>query len=156
MPTPTRPLEATDNATMHLVAVSRHDGVAGGIDTPPPTDFLPSSGSPAAAPTSASARTLALDALRLLPRLTDARRRPATWAHPIFGREVEVARAQLAPVRTRGALADSYRREAFHDLPGCLPDAEPGPVRIAYALRWLELGDGIVGPTWSSMVGPCG
>ena len=89
MPILTRPLEATDNASMHLVAVSRHDGVAGGIDPSPLTDLPPSIGAPTAAPAAVLAAVLtavpAADALRLLPWLADARRRPTTWAHPSFG-----------------------------------------------------------------------
>jgi hypothetical protein len=51
---------------------------------------------------------------------------------------------RLAPVRTRAALASSFGREAFN-----VRTVEPragatsiGPVSVAYALRWLELGDG--------------
>ncbi|MFP5341343.1 MAG: hypothetical protein ACLGIJ_00250 [Candidatus Limnocylindria bacterium] len=54
-------------------------------------------------------------------------------------REIEAVRRHLAPFRSRAALARSYAREAFHVLPGPADD-EPGAVRLAYALRWLELG----------------
>ena len=80
---------------------------------------------------------------------------------PAFAREVDLIRAQLAPIRDRRGLAASFGREAFRtsDAPDAtqgvdaadLPDAI-GPVRVAYAVRWLELGRGIRQPTWSSLV----
>lgn len=101
---------------------------------------------------------LAFVAVRLLPRLGDRAKRPAAWATIEFGREVERIRAQLAPVRTRRSLQDAYRRESFWVASG--PDLhrpeDLSPVRLAYALRWLELCDGCVGPTWPAMMGPCG
>jgi hypothetical protein len=35
-----------------------------------------------------------------------------------------------------------------------VPDAPPGisPVRVAYAVRWLELGRGVRQPAWSQLV----
>jgi hypothetical protein len=56
------------------------------------------------------------------------------------------------PVRTRAALASSFGREAFNvavdddwraHAVGSLDASRPiGPVLVAYAIRWLELGDG--------------
>ena len=70
-------------------------------------------------------------------------------------------RAQLAPIRDRRGLAASCGREAFRTSARArrdagadaadLPDAI-GPVRVAYAVRWLELGRGIRRPAWSSLV----
>ncbi len=50
--------------------------------------------------------------------------------------------AQLAPIRSRTALLDSYRREALNVLlPTELAPQDPETVglEIAYMLRWLEL-----------------
>ena len=49
------------------------------------------------------------------------------------------------PVRTRAALASSFGREAFNlaiDEASTGDATSIGPVHVAYALRWLELGDG--------------
>ena len=74
---------------------------------------------------------------------------------PAFAREVDRVRAQLAPIRDRRGLAASFGREAFRirgasDPPD--PPAGIGPVRIAYAVRWLELGRGVRQPAWSQLV----
>ena len=90
---------------------------------------------------SAPARALALDARRLLRRSEDPAARPPAWSDPTFTAEVDVVRGHLAPLRTRRALADSFGREGFHrvhdDLERLRDDA---PVRLAYAIRWHELG----------------
>jgi hypothetical protein len=96
----------------------------------------------------APTRALALDALRLLRRLRDPARRPERWSQPAFSRETELVRAHLAPLRTRKALAASFGREAFHVTLDDTARENPGPVRLAYALRWLELGDGDLDPIW--------
>lgn len=151
----TLPPVATDRATSHTVAGPCPGGAPDDSVARPPTSLLPSDATPASGPRPAPSRALARDALRLLPRLSDASRRPARWIQPAFGREIEQVRTHLAVVRSRAALAESYRRESFHfGSPADVDDA--GPVRIAYALRWLELGDGVVGPTWAAMMGPCG
>jgi hypothetical protein len=65
-------------------------------------------------------------------------------------------RLHLRPIRSRVVLAASFGREAFHGVP-ILAFESPqerearraqgaGPVQVAYALRWLELGDGIDRP----------
>jgi hypothetical protein len=94
------------------------------------------------APTSPS-RELARRALDVLRRARQASP-PERWLEPRFGREVDLVRLHLAPVRTRAGLASSFGREAFNvrmDEPRpCAPSI--GPVDVAYALRWLELGDG--------------
>ena len=47
------------------------------------------------------------------------------------------------------ASAASFGREAFQSSHA--EDAEAaGPVTAAYAIRWLELGDGIPRPPWGS------
>jgi hypothetical protein len=55
---------------------------------------------------------------------------------------VDSIRRQLDPIRTRRALAASYGREAFHvsRAPTELENANAGAIKLAYALRWLELG----------------
>jgi hypothetical protein len=102
----------------------------------------------------APARALALDALRPLRRLRDPARRPKRWSQPAFGREIQLVRAHLAPLRTRKALAASYGREAFHLSMDAANRDDPGPVRLAYALRWLELGTGDVSRIWPAVVPP--
>ena len=98
-------------------------------------------------------RALALDALRLARLLPDSSRWPARWRQPAFGRDVERVRRRLARLRTQRTLAASYRREVF-DLLGPGSDrAEGSAIRVAYALCWLELEDGAVGPSWPAMIG---
>jgi hypothetical protein len=99
-------------------------------------------------------RELARRALDVLRRARLASP-PERWLRPGFGREVDLVRQHLAPVRTRAALAGSFGREAFNiagsdtrfqESPTGLgaSHAAPsiGPVHVAYTLRWLELGDG--------------
>ena len=104
-------------------------------------------------PPPSPARELARRALDVLRRARLASP-PERWLRPGFGREVDLVRLHLGPVRTRAALAGSFGREAFNiaadDRGAERPDraVEPveaasiGPVHVAYALRWLELGDG--------------
>ncbi len=101
----------------------------------------------ARAATLTPARTLTLVALATLRRARNADDRPARWATPAFGREVDLIRLHLAPIRTRLGLAASFGREAFHADPTADAGA-PGPVTAAYTLRWLELGDGDRRPPW--------
>jgi len=147
MPIMTRQPEATDTMATHLAPVQRRGGNQVGSTDAPSRDLLPAGGLRAPAPVPAPARALALDALRLLRRLRDPARRSDRWAQPSFRREIELVRAHLAPLRTRKALAASYGREAFHLSMDAGRD-DPGAVRLAYALRWLELGAGDAGPVW--------
>jgi hypothetical protein len=71
---------------------------------------------------------------------------------PSFGAQVERVRRHLAPVRTRTSLAASFGREAFHIVPTTIERDDPSPIRLAYALRWMELRDGATGPSWSTLV----
>jgi hypothetical protein len=122
-------------------------------------DLLPSGGAPAPAPAPTPQRALALDALHLLRHLRGTIAAGPAWSDVSFGRQVEAVRRQLAPIRSRAGLAASFGREAFHvrrastdAIDGSAPAmATPGPVRLAYALRWLELGDGQPRPAWSEM-----
>jgi hypothetical protein len=61
--------------------------------------------------------------------------------------EIALVRAHLAPIRSRAGLAASFSREAFHAVPADEIGEASGAVRVAYALRWLELGSG---RTWAS------
>jgi hypothetical protein len=133
-------------------AVPRPGGMAGGISAPSPGALL-SPGTPTLrASVPAPGRALALDAMRLARLLRDPVRRPARWLQPAFGAEVELIRRHLAPVRTRRTLAMSYGREAFHLAPSGADRADPSPIRLAYALRWLELRDGATGPSWQTLL----
>ncbi len=93
------------------------------------------------------ARTLTLVALATLRRARRADGRPARWAAPVFSREVDLVRLHLAPIRSRSGLAASFGREAFH-VDVASDGGTTGPVTAAYAIRWLELGDGIARPAW--------
>ena len=82
------------------------------------------------------------------------------WGDPAFAREVELVRCHLAPLRNRRSLTASFGREAFQALD--LDRARPrplGPIRAAYAIRWLELGSDATLPAWASLItmdGPAG
>ena len=104
---------------------------------------------PFASPPSSPARALAGDALAILRLVRGAGRPPAIWSTVPFGREVELVRAHLRPIRTRAALSASFGHEAFHLAPEAVAAARSvGPVRVAYAIRWLELGDGNPREAW--------
>lgn len=124
----------------------------------PSGDLLPSGGAPGPAPAPTPQRALALDALHVLRHLRGSVVTEAVWSDASFGRQVEAIRRQLAPIRSRSGLAASFGREAFHvRRGGTSPDdihataGTPGPVRLAYALRWLELGDGRPRPPWPEL-----
>jgi hypothetical protein len=120
----------------------------------PSEDLLPSGGVPISAPASAPHRALALDALRVVRMLRDRPLVAGPWGEPAFTRQVEAVRRQLAPFRDRRGLAASYGREAFRMRDArerhrpSLVDAIP----VAYAVRWLELGDGVARAGWIDLV----
>lgn len=67
-------------------------------------------------------------------------------ARPRFAREVERIRQHLRLLSDRGLLAESYARESsvvFRDPRTVQPGLalEDDPVVVAYALRWLEVGE---------------
>ena len=99
-------------------------------------------------------RALELDAERLLRLLALRTGRPPRWGAPAFAREVDLVRVHLRPIRGRALLASSFRREAFHGLAAPGSDVALGgsAVRVAYALRWLELGDGAPRDDWRSLI----
>jgi hypothetical protein len=150
MPIDTRPPEA------RMGVLRLGDDASAGIAAPAPEVLLPS-GDPIA-PTGATSpwttpqRALALDAVRLLRRIQDPARRPDRWHDEDVARDIALVRRHLAPLRTRRALAASFTREAFHHRPRTDRNLDPGPVRLAYAIRWLELGDGVDRPAWPRLV----
>jgi hypothetical protein len=97
---------------------------------------------------------LARLALDLVVRTAEPADLPARWTTYPFGQEVDRTRAQLAPIRSRTALLASFSREASIGATRGIVEAglPAGPVRIAYAIRWLELGDGRRRPAWASFV----
>jgi hypothetical protein len=160
MPIAARQPEAETAPTTHQVdGPLLGDDPTLGVHPPSPGALLPTGDTLAPAPALTPARALALDALRLLRRLRDPARRPDRWATDAFDREVELVRCHLAPLRTRAALAGSYGREAFHHAsPSTSGDDDPGAVRVAYALRWLELGarDARAAQRAAVIMSPCG
>jgi hypothetical protein len=137
---------------LHPVAERRPGGAEDGMPNASLEALLPSGALRAPDPVPAPARALALDALRVARALRDPAARPARWTQPSFGAQVELVRRQLAPVRTRTSLAASFGREAFHIVPTTTERDDPSPIRLAYALRWMELRDGATGPSWSTLV----
>ncbi len=79
---------------------------------------------------------------------------PARWHAPAFARKLGLVRAHLRPIRSRALLASSFERESFRTSsfdarPDALTrDLRVSAVHVAYALRWLELGDGTDRPGW--------
>jgi hypothetical protein len=65
------------------------------------------------------------------------------WRATDFQRAVRHIRRELVPIRSRGALADSFAREATRSI----------AVETAYAIRWLELGASTRAITWSAILG---
>ena len=95
------------------------------------------------------ARALAIMAMATLRRTRRPSTRPPHWVDTTFARDVELIRTHLAPIRSRPILAASFGREAFHGDPSGSGEVD-GPVAAAYAIRWLELGDGQARPRWEA------
>jgi hypothetical protein len=110
--------------------------------------LLPTDGTRAPVQPPAPGGALAAEALRLRHRLANPAALPDAWSERKFVREVALVRTHLAPIRSRAGLAASFSREAFHALPADEIGEAPGAVRVAYALRWLELGSGLPWPSW--------
>jgi hypothetical protein len=120
---------------------SRLGGGASVDSSRPPTDLLPEGGAPALAPAPTPDRVLARDALRLIRLARTTGPAQISWFGGDLSREVEAIRRQLDPIKSRRALSASYRREASNRIGA--PDGngwQAGVVRLAYTLRWLELG----------------
>jgi hypothetical protein len=114
--------------------------------------LLPTDGARVPVQPPAPGGTLAAEALRLRRRLADPAALPPAWSERAFVREVALVRAHLAPIRSRAGLAASFSREAFHAVPADEIGETPGAVRVAYALRWLELGSGRTWASWPAAV----
>lgn len=97
-------------------------------------------------------RALAVDALRLGRLLKEPAMWPSRWTEPTFGAEVERCRRHVADLTTQDALATAYEHDVFERLTGGRGDAHGSPIRVAYALRWLELQEDSIGPAWPAMV----
>lgn len=124
------------------------------FDRPIGTIDLGPLGGAAKAPEPGDQRELARLALDLVVRTSEPADLPPRWTTYPFAQEVERTRGQLAPIRSRSALLDSYSREApIAATRGSVEAGLPaGPIRVAYAMRWLELGDGRARPAWASIV----
>jgi hypothetical protein len=97
-------------------------------------------------------RRLAIHAMWLV-RLDLSGRRPARWGQPGFARQVELVRRHLAPIHHRVLLAASFGREGFQArdaIEDVVRDLATSPTAVAYAIRWLELGDGRIRPGWTA------
>jgi hypothetical protein len=69
---------------------------------------------------------------------------------------VAVARRQLAPITSCGVLEASFGREASNRLVAGRTSVHGlSAVRIAYALRWLEIAAGLRLPPWEDWSEPC-
>lgn len=132
----------------------QRSGVVSSIGSARPLEvLLPSGDGRAPVPAPAPHLALALDALRLRRGLRATDRRPAEWSQTPFGREVELVRCHLAPLRDRRSLTASFGREAFQTLGTDVPpNGLLGPTRAAYAIRWLELGGGASLPGWTKLL----
>jgi hypothetical protein len=152
-----RPPEAVPVDGLHHPSTPRLGGdPPNGIAAQPPEVLLPPGGSLASAPAPVPARgvtpkrALALDALRLMRDLRDPARRPDRWGDPAFARQTDQIRRHLGPLHSRRTLAASFGREAFQVA---IEPGEPvSPIRVAYAIRWLELGDGVDRAGWSVLI----
>ena len=81
---------------------------------------------------------------------------PAAWSSGPFVARVEVARRHLAPVTDVAVLAASFGREASNRATaGRTASIGPGAVRVAYAIRWLEISTGLCMPPWPEWSEPC-
>jgi len=90
-----------------------------------------------------------------------AARPPARWLLPGFARDVDLVRRQLGPLHDLRMLIASYEREsarlaALRRLVAdpAAPPPPLDPLEAAYAVRWLEMSDGVVAlPPWATFVG---
>jgi hypothetical protein len=83
--------------------------------------------------------------------------RPQRWRSEPFSRTVDLVRTHPRPIATREMLALSYAREHFHLISVGEPPAPSellsrDATEVAYAIRWLELGDWPGSGSWASLV----
>ena len=103
------------------------------------------------------ATILAADARRILVAalVAAAAPPPPRWVARGFLREVATVRRHLAPIADPAVLAASFGREAFRGArvePGHAVEASA--VRVAYAIRWIELGIDLRLPAWELWFDP--
>jgi len=69
------------------------------------------------------------------------------WQDERFAGQVEAVRRHLAPIDDPELIAASFTREAFHGPRlARVPAVAASPVRVAYAIRWIELQVGLALP----------
>ncbi len=96
-----------------------------------------------------------LDAVAILQG-PPGRAEAARWASRVFATQVGLIRRHLAPITEPGLLVSSFGREAAHArAAGAAINAVRSPVRVAYALRWIELVTEMRLPDWSLWVSAC-
>ena len=99
-----------------------------------------------------SERALVIEALRVGRVLRDPASWPPMWSQPSFGAEVERFRRHMAALTTPEALVAAYQADVWVTAGTPKGHAEGSPIRVAYALRWLEIQEGATGPAWPAMV----
>src|SRR5262249_25145629 len=97
------------------------------------------------------------DAARILLTMTGDLPVVAPWRSRRFAREVALVRRHLEPMCSPQVLASAFGRASFHVLArspraGATPSSA-GPVRVAYAIRWIELQLDLDLPPWGSWLG---
>ena len=66
------------------------------------------------------------------------------WQNDRLAGQVEAVRRHLAPIEDPDLIAASFTREAFHGPRlARVPAIAASPVRVAYAIRWMELQVGL-------------
>ena len=69
------------------------------------------------------------------------------WQDERFAGQVEAVRRHLAPIVDPELIAASFTREAFHGPRlARVAAVAASPVRVAYAIRWIELQVGLALP----------
>lgn len=77
---------------------------------------------------------------------------PDRWSDPDLALAIDRVRRQLLPIRTLSALAVSWSREHAVADRGVAKRHIACDVRIAYAVRWLELTGVVEERPWSLLV----
>jgi len=84
-----------------------------------------------------------------LERLLRRPERPDGWADPELAVAIDRVRGHLRPIHTLAALAESWSRE--HAL---LLHRAPLEIRLAYAVRWLEIAGRLDERPWRLICPP--
>jgi len=129
--------------------------------------------SPAPAPTRARTDRRALSPLGAVPDPRVARRlrgsaaavgrilarsatRPDAWADAELGAAIDRVRRQLLPIGSLAALSASWTREHAVHAAVAGGGRVACEVRLAYAVRWLELTGAVDERPWAILVGGTG